>query len=267
MLRIFNDFFGYDASHHDDAADQIFNTHFISHFNEDNYGEISNHHYDDLVKYFNFNAARPWFNKEFNQEAYNKRIKELANDDEKLKYVISIDQFMRLCDAAVNGNFQETVNTITDEIYKVKNTLLNKEQNTSANDSNKTTDSDKNDENTNVFNNLKGGRNTNKKKAFKLFAGIRKTTEDQPKEESSEATVAYQPSVANNFYGNTGVTNQITFSPATDFRTVEEKINELYARLVMETDRNKILYIAQQIINLVPNKESFMKTLLSKLKG
>ena len=100
-----------------------------------------------------------------------------------------------------------------------------------------------------------------------MFAGIRKTTEDQSKEESSKATVAYQPSVANNLYGNTGVTNQITFSPATDFRTVEEKINELYARLVMETDRNKILYIAQQIINLVPDKESFMKTLFSKLKG
>ena len=107
----------------------------------------------------------------------------------------------------------------------------------------------------------------NKKKAFKLFAGIRESTEDQHKEESSEATVAYQPSVANNLYGNTGVTNQITFSPATDFRTVEEKINELYARLVMETDRNKILYIAKQIINLVPDKESFMKTLFSKLKG
>ena len=107
----------------------------------------------------------------------------------------------------------------------------------------------------------------NKKKAFKLFAGIRETAEEQPKEESSKATVAYQPSVANNLYGNTGVTNQITFSPATDFRTVEEKINELYARLVMETDRNKILYIAQQIINLVPDKESFMKTLFSKLKG
>ena len=108
---------------------------------------------------------------------------------------------------------------------------------------------------------------TNKKKAFKLFAGIRETTEDQSKEEASKATVAYQPSVANNLYGNTGVTNQIIFSPATDFRTVEEKINELYARLVMETDRNKILYIAQQIINLVPDKESFMKTLFSKLKG
>lgn len=108
---------------------------------------------------------------------------------------------------------------------------------------------------------------TNKKKAFKLFAGIRETTEDQPKEESSTATVAYQPAVANNLYGNTGLTNQIIFSPATDFRTVEEKINELYARLVMEKDRNKILYIAQQIIKLVPDKESFMKTLFSKLKG
>lgn len=107
---------------------------------------------------------------------------------------------------------------------------------------------------------------TNKKKAFKLFAGIR-ATEDQPKEESSKATVAYQPSVANNLYGNTGVTNQITFSPATDFKTVEEKINELYARLMMETDRNKILYIVNKIINLVSDKEAFKKTLLSKLKG
>ena len=122
-----------------------------------------------------------------------------------------------------------------------------------------------------VFSKLKGGREKNKQKAFKLFAGLMKNAEDeddQHKEEpSSEATVAYQPAVANNLYGNTGVTNQITFSPASDFRTVEEKINELYARLVMETDRNKILYIVNQIINLVPDKEAFKKTLLSKLKG
>ena len=108
---------------------------------------------------------------------------------------------------------------------------------------------------------------TNKKKAFKLFAGIRETTEDQTKEESSTATVAYQPAVANNLYGNTGVTNQISFSPASEFRTVEERISELFTRLMMETDRNKVLYIANQIINLVPDKERFMKTLLSKLKG
>ena len=116
---------------------------------------------------------------------------------------------------------------------------------------------------------------TNKKKAFKLFAGLMKDAEggdedNQHKEESStEATVAYQPAVANNLYGNTGVTNQISFSPASDFRTVEERISELFTRLMLETDKNKVLYIAKQIINLVPDKEQdhFMKTLLSKLKG
>lgn len=114
---------------------------------------------------------------------------------------------------------------------------------------------------------------TNKTKAFKLFAGLMKDAEsgnedDQPKEESSsEATVAYQPAVANNLFGNTGVTNQISFSPASDFRTVEERISELFTRLMMETDRNKILYIVNQIINLVPDKEAFKKTLFSKLKG
>lgn len=113
---------------------------------------------------------------------------------------------------------------------------------------------------------------TNKTKAFKLFAGLMKDAEggnedNQHKEESSEATVAYQPAVVNNLYGNTGVTNQISFSPASDFRTVEERISELFTRLMMETDRNKILYIVNQIINLVPDKEAFKKTLLSKLKG
>ena len=124
-----------------------------------------------------------------------------------------------------------------------------------------------------VFSKLKGGREKNKQKAFKLFAGLMKDAEggnedDQHKEEpSTEATVAYQPAVANNLFGNTGVTNQISFSPASEFRTVEERIIELYNKLMMETDRNKILYIVNQIINLVPDKEAFKKTLLSKLKG
>lgn len=122
-----------------------------------------------------------------------------------------------------------------------------------------------------VFNKLKGGEK-NKKKPFKLFAGLMKDAEggdedNQHKEGSStEATVAYQTAVANNLFGNTGVTNQISFSPASDFRTVEERISELHTRLMMETDRNKISYIANQIINLVPDKERFMKILLSKLK-
>lgn len=112
----------------------------------------------------------------------------------------------------------------------------------------------------------------NKEKAFRLFAGLMKDAEGgnedgQHKEESSEATVAYQPAVANNLFENTGLTNQISFSPASDFRTVEERISELFTRLMMETDRNKILYIVNQIINLVPDKEAFKKTLLSKLKG
>lgn len=142
-----------------------------------------------------------------------------------------------------------------------------------ASDTNKEQNEDDVIEKKSVFHKLKGGRDKNKQKAFKLFAGLMKDAEgenedDQHKEESSsDATVAYQLAVANNLYGNTGVTNQISFSPASDFRTVEEKINELYARLVMETDINKISYIVNQIINLVPDKESFMKTLFSKLKG
>lgn len=144
---------------------------------------------------------------------------------------------------------------------------------TEDSDTNKEQNEDDVIEKKSVFHKLKGGRDKNKQKAFKLFAGLMKAAEgenedDQHKEESSsEATITYQQAVANNLYGNTGVTNQISFSPASDFRTVEEKINELYARLVIETDRNKILYIANQIINLVPDKESFMKTLFSKLKG
>ena len=124
-----------------------------------------------------------------------------------------------------------------------------------------------------AFGNLKVGRTKNKNKAFKLFAGLRKNTESndkesqQQKEDSSQATVAYQPAVANNLYGNTGVTNPVVFSPASDFRTVEERISDLCNRLMMETDINKINYIANQIINLVPDKDRFMKSLLSKLKG
>ena len=144
-----------------------------------------------------------------------------------------------------------------------KNTV----NNTHDNDENKTPETGKNGAKKSVFGKIKEGGDTNKKKAFKLFAGIRETAEDQPKEESSKATVAYQPSVANNLYGNTGVTNQITFSPATDFRTVEERIIELYNKLMMETDINKAIFIVNQIISLVPDKEHFKKTLLSKLKG
>lgn len=134
-------------------------------------------------------------------------------------------------------------------------------------DTNKNQNEDDAVEKKSVFGNLKGERNKTKKKAFRLFAGLRKETEDKTKEDSSQATVAYQPAVANNLYGNTGVTNQISFSPASDFKTPEERISELFTRLMMETDRNKILYIVNQIINLVPDKEAFKKTLLSKLKG
>ena len=177
-----------------------------------------------------------------------------------------IHKFMEKHSKCIDESYDDYIKERENCEKTVESPDKNTVNNVNDNDENKTPETGKNDAKKSVFGKLKEGVDTNKKKAFKLFADIR-TTEDQPKEESSEATVAYQPSVANNFYGNTGVTNQITFSPATDFRTVEEKINELYARLVMETDRNKILYIAQQIINLVPNKESFMKTLLSKLKG
>ena len=158
-------------------------------------------------------------------------------------------------DTAKTVNEQPVVNEATNE--DVKDTSVEEPQDTNDNKS--------------VFNKLKGGRDRSKKKAFKLFAGLMKNaedTDDQHKEEtSSEATVAYQPAVANNLFGNTGVTNQISFSPASDFRTIEERISELFTRLMMETDRNKILYIVNQIINLVPDKEAFKKTLLSKLKG
>ena len=160
-------------------------------------------------------------------------------------------------DTSKTVNEQPVVNETNNE--DVKDTSVEEPQDTNDNKS--------------VFNKLKGGREKNKQKAFKVFAGLMKDAEsgnedDQHKEESSsEATVAYQPAVANNLFGNTGVTNQITFSPASDFRTVEERISELFTRLMMETDRNKIFYIVNQIINLVPDKERFMKTLFSKLKG
>ena len=191
----------------------------------------------------------------------NTKLKELAKECktyiqkvlDKEKELDEIQDF----DTDKTVNEQPVVNETTNE--DVKDTSVEEPQDTNDNKS--------------VFNKLKGGREKNKQKAFKLFAGLMKDAEsgnedDQHKEESlSDATVAYQPAVANNLFGNTGVTNQISFSPASDFRTVEERISELFTRLMMETDRNKILYIVNQIINLVPDKEAFKKTLLSKLKG
>lgn len=235
-------------------------------------------------------------------------IKELieSTPDENAKYNVSVSQLKRIADSINNETYFEVVKQITKEVIEFRNKILGIEKdnniedndveksdlNSHADDEEKseevvapatleTEDSDTNKkqnedtviEKKSVFSKLKGGREKNKQKAFKLFAGLMKDAEggdedDQHKEESStEATVAYQPAVANNLYGNTGVTNQISFSPASDFRTVEERISELFTRLMIETDRNKIFYIVNQIINLVPDKERFMKTLLSKLKG
>ena len=235
-------------------------------------------------------------------------IKELieSTPDENAKYNVSVSQLKRIADSINNETYFEVVKQITKEVIEFRNKILGTEKDNTIEDSNaekldlndhvdveekseevvapatlETEDSDinkKQNEDTviekkSVFSKLKGGREKNKQKAFKLFAGLMKDAEggdedDQHKEESStEATVAYQPAVANNLYGNTGVTNQISFSPASEFRTVEERIIELYNKLMMETDRNKILYIVNQIINLVPDKEAFKKTILSKLKG
>lgn len=179
----------------------------------------------------------------------------------------------------------EQILTIDSEIGKVcienqrrhgwvKSDSKEEKENIQINDTNVSTqEPNTNYENKEESNELtKEKMGANKKKAFRLFAGLRKNTEDkteeeQQKEDSSQATVAYQPAVANNSYGNTGVTNQVVFTPASDFKTPEERISELYNQLVMETDINKISYITNQIINLVPDKERFMKTLLSKLKG
>lgn len=235
-------------------------------------------------------------------------IKELieSTPDENAKYNVSVSQLKRIADSINNETYFEVVKQITKEVIEFRNKMLGTEKGNTIEDSDveksdlnnhvddeekseevvtpatlETEDSETNKkqnddvviEKKSVFNKLKGGREKNKQKAFKLFAGLMKDAEsgnedDQHKEESStDATVAYQPAVANNLYGNTGVTNQISFSPASDFRTVEERISELFTRLMMETDRNKILYIVNQIINLVPDKEAFKKTLLSKLKG
>ena len=189
----------------------------------------------------------------------NTKLKELAKEcktyiQKVLDNEKELDEIQDF-DTAKTVNEQPVINETINE--DVKDTSVEEPQETNDNKS--------------VFNKLKGGRDRSKKKAFKLFAGLMKNAEDeddQHKEKSSsEATVAYQPAVANNLYGNTGVTNQISFSPASEFRTVEERISELFTRLMMETDRNKILYIENQIINLVPDKEAFKKTLLSKLKG
>ena len=233
-------------------------------------------------------------------------IKELieSTPDENAKYNVSVSQLKRIADSINNETYFEVVKQITKEVIEFRNKILGIEKDNTIEDSDaekldlndhvdveekseevvapatlETEDSDTNKnqneddavEKKSIFSKLKGGREKNKQKAFKLFAGLMKNAEDeddQHKEESSsEATVGYQPAVANNLYGNTGVTNQISFSPASDFRTVEERISELYNKLMMETDRNKILYIVNQIINLVPDKEAFKKTLLSKLKG
>ena len=235
-------------------------------------------------------------------------IKELieSTPDENAKYNVSVSQLKRIADSINNETYFEVVKQITKEVIEFRNKILGIEKDNTIEDSDaekldlnnhvddeekseevvapatlETEDSDinkKQNEDTviekkSVFSKLKGGREKNKQKAFKLFAGLMKDAEggnedDQHKEEpSTEATVGYQPAVANNLFGNTGVTNQISFSPASEFRTVEERIIELYNKLMMETDRNKILYIVNQIINLVPDKEAFKKTLLSKLKG
>lgn len=235
-------------------------------------------------------------------------IKELieSTPDENAKYNVSVSQLKRIADSINNETYFEVVKQITKEVIEFRNKMLGTEKGNTiedsdveksdlnnhvddeekseevvapatleaeASDTNKGQNEDDAVEKKSVFNKLKGGRDKNKQKAFKLFAGLMKDAEsgnedNQHKEESStEATVAYQPAVVNNLYGNTGVTNQISFSPASDFRTVEERISELFTRLMMETDRNKILYIVNQIINLVPDKEAFKKTLFSKLKG
>ena len=189
----------------------------------------------------------------------NTKLKELAKECKT--YIQKVLDNEKELDEIQDFDTDKTVNeqpVINETINEdVKDTSVEEPQETNDNKS--------------VFNKLKGGRDRSKKKAFKLFAGLMKNAEDeddQHKEKSSsEATVAYQPAVANNLYGNTGVTNQISFSPASEFRTVEERISELFTRLMMETDRNIILYIVNQIINLVPDKEAFKKTLLSKLKG
>ena len=233
-------------------------------------------------------------------------IKELieSTPDENAKYNVSVSQLKRIADSINDETYFEVVKQITKEVIEFRNKMLGTEKDNTIEDSdaekldlndhvdveekseevvapatleaeesdtNKKQNEDTVIEKKSVFSKLKGGREKNKQKAFKLFAGLMKSAEDeddQNKEESSsEATVAYQQAVANNLYGNTGVTNQISFSPASDFRTVEERISELFTRLMMETDRNKILYIVNQIINLVPDKEAFKKTLFSKLKG
>ena len=233
-------------------------------------------------------------------------IKELieSTPDENAKYNVSVSQLKRIADSINDETYFEVVKQITKEVIEFRNKMLGTEKDNTIEDSdaekldlndhvdveekseevvapatleaeesdtNKKQNEDTVIEKKSVFSKLKGGREKNKQKAFKLFAGLMKSAEDeddQNKEESSsEATVAYQQAVANNLYGNTGVTNQISFSPASDFRTVEERISELFTRLMMETDRNKIFYIVNQIINLVPDKEAFKKTLFSKLKG
>lgn len=251
---------------HESIANQIFKTHFINHF-KDNLEEVEKHHYEELVKYSN--AKYLYFEEKYNKDEYLKKLKEtfLRINDDEVKYVINHDQFTRLCDAAISGNFQNTVNIITNEIYTLRAKLLS-DKALKNQEENCDTTSDKTNKKKGVFNNLTDAKK-GKQKAFKLFTGLRKNVEgkdDQQKKDTSQATVAYQSAVVNNLYGNTEVTNNATFSTASDFKTPEGRIGELYNQLAMESDRNKILCIVNQIANLVPDKERFMKTLLSKLK-
>ena len=248
---------------HESNTNQIFKTHFINHF-KDNLEEAEKYHYEELVKYSN--SKYLYFEERYDKDEYLKKLKEtfLRINDDEVKYVINHDQFTRLCDAAINGNFQNTVNIITNEIYMLRDKLFS-DKALKKQEENCITLSDKTNKKKGVFDNLTDS-SKGKQKAFKLFTGLRKEGKDDQHKKDPQATVAYQSAVVNNLCGNTGVTNNATFSAASNFKTPEERIGELNNQLAMETDSNKILYIVSQIANLVPDKERFMKTLLSKLK-
>lgn len=223
-------------------------------------------------------------------------IEELIRNtpEEYSKYNVSTEQLKRIVDSINDETYFDVVNEVTKEVIEFRNKVLatenttevsveekseikedvnneevvadaTVESNDSDNDKIQNDDASKTEKKA-LFDNLKEVKNTDKKPAFRLFAGLRKSTESTDEEESSQTTVAYQPAVANNLYGNTGVTDQVVFTPESDFKTPEEMIRELYNKLVMETDMNKMHYIVNQIINLVPDKERFIKMLSSKSK-
>ena len=142
-------------------------------------------------------------------------IKELieSTPNENAKYNVSVSQLKRIADSINNETYFEVVKQITKEVIEFRNKILGTEKDNTIEDSdaekldlndhvddeekseevvvpatletedssdtNKKQNEDVVIEKKSVFSKLKGGREKNKQKAFKLFAGLMKNAEDE----------------------------------------------------------------------------------------